>query len=394
MNINWYYFSDTNTSPGEIQTVLEKKGYSLTSTHQLNTLHQYLIKNQESVLFLRANSVFNVYDLSQEISVLYPHVYIVLISPDNMENLKKAMHMGASDILRASYTAEEVKEVILQATKYMEHRANKENIYSINLKKEKSRVIAVCNPKGGVGRTSLTVNLAAIFARKGKKVAVIDGDMQFGDIAMFFNQKPKRTIYEWVKEAYGRPNYSIDQYMVNYDNNISILAAPPRPEFFEGITEGHLKTAIEEAKKLFDVVLIDTPAYLSEIHIGCLEEADEIIHLTINELSVLRISKLYLEMLDTIQLKDKTKIVLNRNGKGKGLDQKRVEEILGSEIFFTLPDQESIVSASIASGQPFVLMNARNQLSKAIGLLSGKLVEEEKPDLENKKEKRWLLVGK
>ena len=93
----------------------------------------------------------------------------------------------------------------------------------------------------------------------GKKVAIIDGNLQFGEVAMYFNMKPKRTIYEWVKEGYGRQNYSISQYMTVSESDVSILAAPQRPEFFEGISEDHMKAAIEEAKKLFDIVLIDMP---------------------------------------------------------------------------------------------------------------------------------------
>ncbi|MFK4998204.1 CpaE family protein [Bacillus sp. N9] len=84
-----------------------------------------------------------------------------------------------------------------------------------------------------MGRTSLTVNLAVAFAKQGHKVAVIDGDLQFGDVAMHFNLKPSRTIYDWVKEAYGRSNYSIDQYMDKHESGVYILAAPPRPEFLK-----------------------------------------------------------------------------------------------------------------------------------------------------------------
>ncbi len=315
MTIHWVYFSDTNTPPGEIKTLLEKNNFHLTATNEIQRLHSLLIGNKQSVLFIKAHTLFNVYDLCQEISALYPHVYIILIAPDNMENLRKAMLMGASDTMRSSYEPEELAEAVNHAKKFMQHRASKENSF-INLVKEKSRVIAVSSPKGGVGRTVLTVNLAVAFARMGKKVAIIDGNLQFGEVAMYCNLKPKRTIYEWVKEGYGRPNYSIDQYMTVSESDVSVLAAPHRPEFFEGISEEHVKVAIEEAKKLFDVVLIDMPIYLSEIHLRCLDLADEILLLSINEISILRLSQLYLETLESIKLKDKVKLILNRTGKG------------------------------------------------------------------------------
>ena len=199
----------------------------------------------------------------------------------------------------------------------MDHRSSKENMYSSHLVKQESRVISICSPRGGIGRTSLTVNLAVAFAKQGKKVAVIDGDLQFGDVAMYFNLKPNRTIYEWVKEAYGRSNFSIDQYMVKHDSGVYILAAPPRPEFFEVVEEVHIITAIEEARKIFDVILIDTSAYLSEIHLNLLEEADDLLLMTKNDLSALRINKLYLDTLESMNLKGKVKVVLNTSKESK-----------------------------------------------------------------------------
>ncbi|WP_053361544.1 AAA family ATPase [Bacillus sp. FJAT-27251] len=394
MSISWYYFSDTNTPPGEIEAYLAKKEFSLVKTNDIGAIHRHLMEDHQAVLFLRANSIYNVYDLCQEISVLYPHVYIVLIVPDNMENLKKAMHMGASDILRTSYSYEELKESFQQAKKYMEHRAEKSSGQPAFIK-GKSRVIAVSGPKGGVGKTSLAVNLAIASAKKGKRVAVIDAHIQFGDIAMYFNEKPKRTIYEWVKEAYGRSTYSIDQYMMKHDSGVSFLAAPPRPEFFEGITEEHIKAAIEEAKKQFDIVFIDLPGYLSEIHISCLDSADDILLLFTNDISVLRTTKLYLETLETINLKDKVKLILNMHSKKQGLELKKVEEIFDLKIHATLPKQEKIAASAISTGWPFVLADARSQLSKGVLQLSEKLYEQEVPKLvteKRKKIKRRILL--
>ncbi|WP_026575998.1 AAA family ATPase [Bacillus sp. UNC438CL73TsuS30] len=394
MNINWVYFSDTNTPPGEIKSLLEKKQFRLTATNEIDRLRSLLIENNQSVLFIKSHTLYNVFDFCQEISVLYPHVYIILIVPDNLENLKKAMLMGASDSLRSSYTQEELNDAIEHAKKYMQHRAKKDQGF-VNLIKEKSKVIAVTNPKGGVGRTIVTVNLAVAFAKMGKKVAVIDGNLQFGEVAMYYNIKPKKTIYEWVKEGYGREQYSINQYMTAVEGNVSILAAPPRPEFFEGISEDHMKAAVNEAKKLFDIVLIDMPVHISEFHLRFLDLADEIILVTQNDVSVLRLNQLYLEMLESINLKDRVKLILNRSVKKQGLDVKKIEAILGLNIFFTLPEQVNIASSSIKTGQPFILSNPRSQLGKAVLKLSEKLTDQKIGETKKlKKVKRWSLFGK
>ncbi|WP_066314419.1 AAA family ATPase [Bacillus sp. FJAT-29814] len=394
MSINWVYFSDTNSPSRELNKLLEKQQFQVVSGNQLDKLNSLLLGNSQSVLFLETYTQFNIYDLCQEISALYPHVYIILIVPEEIENLKRAMLMGASDTLRATYDLGELSEAIAHAKKFMDHREKVEP-KNINLIKDKCRVIAISSPKGGVGRTVLTVNLAVALAKMGKKVAVFDGNLQFGEVGIFYNVKPKRTIYEWVKEAYGRENYSVNQYMTLVDGDVSILAAPPRPEFFEGISEKHIKGAIEEAKNQFDVVLIDMPVYLSEIHLRCLDLADDIILLTLNEISGLRLCQLYLDALETVNLKEKVKLVLNRYVKGQGLELKRIEKILMLDVFQTLPEQLNIVSTSIRSGQPYLLSNPRNAISKAVLSLSEKIFEQ-KNDIQpsTKKEKKWYHVGK
>ncbi|MBM4764490.1 AAA family ATPase [Bacillus sp. B15-48] len=394
MGVYWFYFSDTNSDAGELSSYLDKREYSLVSTNQLESLHKQLVENQNSVLFLKANSLYNIYDLCQEISVRYPHVYIILIVPDNMENIKKAMNMGASDLLRVSYTNEEMRESVHQAIKYMEQREGKDRVYG-QLPKEESKVLTISSPKGGVGKTSLTANLAISLAKQGKSVAVIDANIQFGDMAVYFNEKPKRTIYEWVKEAYGRSNYTIDQYMIHHESGVAILAAPSRPEFFEGIGEEHIKTAIEEVKKLFDVVLIDMPNYLSEVHMSCLELADEILLVMTNDLSVIRLSKLYLETLETINLKDKVKVVVNKQLKKQGLNHKKLEEIIGLSLYCVLPEQGKVALQAISTGLPYVLSNPRNQLSKKVLKLAETIMAKEEPEQQNEKKrvKRKFLVS-
>jgi pilus assembly protein CpaE len=391
--VQWFYYSDTNTSAGSVGTVLVKRQHTLTVIHKVENMNHYLLKNDQMVLFIRANTVYNVYDLCQELSVLYPHVYFIIIVPDNMENIKRAMHVGASDILRTSSEEDEIKEVILQAENYLKHRASKENIYPINLENKDCRVISVSNPKGGTGKTSLVVNAAAAFAKQGKSVAVMDANLQFGDIALYFDIKPNKTIYEWVKEAYGRSHYSVDQYMVKHNCGVSILAAPPRPEFFEFITMEHVKAAIEEMKKQFDIVLIDIPGYLSDIHFGSLKSSEEILLLTTNDIPTLRTTKLYLDTLESINLKGKVKLIINRENKNSSLNLKKIEEILGVEVLSFIPDQENIVKASLNEGIPYVISQSNTPIAKAVMKLTTKLlIQDSDIILPRKKDKNGFLI--
>ncbi|MDX5474905.1 MAG: AAA family ATPase [Bacillaceae bacterium] len=392
MRAQWYYFSDTNSPHEDLESVLEKRQHEMKMFQNLEQLELELRHAEHAVVFLRSNTMMNVYTICQDLSILYPHFYIVIITPNNMENVKKAMLVGASNTMRYTSDVEEVKNVVIQAEKYLEHRTKltEQRITPLPLSSD-STVISVASPRGGTGRTMLVTNLAAALAKRGQKVAIIDADLQFGDVAMFFDVKPKLSIYEWVKEAYEDHPASIEKYMVHHPSGVSILSAPPRPEFFEMVTATHMKAAIQELKKLFHFILIDTPSFLSEIHLTCIGEANEVLLLTSAELPTIRNCKLYMETMETLGLKEKIRPILNKELKSKILTTKDVEGILESPFYAKLPHNESLVCQSINQGIPFVLSNSRVPISKNIYVLANQLASplEEKKERKGK-EKRWF----
>lgn len=374
MDLQWLFYSDTNSKAEILEESLLKRQYTMKRITYLERLFDNLKKNSQVILIIKANTVYNVYQLCEELSVKYPHVYIILMVPDNMENVKKAMQAGASNTLRFSSDKEEVREVIVQAEKYMHHRFNQEDVPSFHVLGDDNRVISVCSTKGGVGRSSLTVNLAVGLAKQGQRVAVLDGDVQFGDVAMYFDLKPKKTIYEWVKEGEAREEIDIDKFMTKHESGVSVLAAPGRPEFFEIITAQDIHMAIEEMKKIYSVILIDNSSYLSEIHLQCIEESDELLLITTGDLPSVRNMKLYMDTLASLDLNIEKRLIMNQKNKKSLIDENKLSDITGLPIYATLPNQGSIVDSSINEGRPYVITHPRKPLSKEVLKLAGKLL--------------------
>lgn len=391
MNLQWLFYSDTNSKAEILEESLLKRQYTMKRITYLERLFDYLKKNSQVILMIKANTVYNVYQLCEELSVKYPHVYIILMVPDNMENIKKAMQAGASNTLRFSSDKDEVREAIVQAEKYMHHRFNQEDVPSLQVLTNENRVISVCSTKGGVGRSSLTVNLAVGLAKQGQRVAVLDGDVQFGDVAMYFDLKPKKTIYEWVKEGEARQELDIDKFMTMHESGVSVLAAPGRPEFFEIITAADIRMAIEELKKIYTVILIDNSSYLSEIHLQCIEESDELLLLTTGDLPSVKNLKLYMDTLVSLDLNLETRLIMNQKTRKSLIDEKKILEITGLPVYATLPKQENIVEASINEGQPYVITHPRKPLSKEVLKLAGKLLSHGAKEEENGSRKKSKL---
>ncbi|WP_374055019.1 AAA family ATPase [Rossellomorea sp. FM04394] len=369
--INWFYYSDTNTAPGDIEILLQRRSYELHHFPQWEDLIYRIKETDHSILFLKANAIYDGFELCQEISILFPHLYIILILPDHMENARKAMNVGASNILRQSAEQEEKRDVIDQAVKYLKLRESGVNFHL----SKNCKVVSVCSPKGGIGRTTTAVNLAVTYAQMGKRVGVLDANLQFGDMNMHFDIRPNGTLYEWVKEEYEQHSFSIDKYLVQHDSGVSILPAPLRPEFFEMITETHIEKVIEEMKMRFDILIIDIPSYLSEVHLKCLERSEECLLLVTNDLPVLKRSKLYIEALDSFQFREKIKIIHIRNKKNKQVDVSQMERILETAIFATLPFHEPVITQSVNLGVPVVLTHPRKPIGKSFLSIAKQLTQ-------------------
>lgn len=142
------------------------------------------------------------------------------------------------------------------------------------------RVIAVCNQKGGVGKTTTAVNLGAYIANSGKKVLLVDFDPQANaSSAMGHIGDDQRTVYHGIL-GYADP---IDTIRASRTENYHYIPAGPHlagamvelvnadeREFF-------LKKFIDPLKKSYDYIIVDLPPSLSLLTINGLLAADEII---------------------------------------------------------------------------------------------------------------------
>lgn len=374
MTFQWLFYSDTNAKVDLLEESLQKRNYELTRLTYLERLFDYVKRESDVTLIIRASTVYNSYQLCEELSVKYPHIYIVLMIPDNMENARKAMQAGASNTIRFSADKEDIRSMIIHAEKYMQHRRQQADIMHMPTALLDQQVISVCSTKGGTGRSATAVNLAAALAKEGQRTVVLDADVQFGDAAMYMDLRPRRTIYEWIKEGDNRTELDIDSFLTKHEEGVSVMAAPARPEFFEMVTAADIQLAVQELKKIYQVVIIDTSAAISEVQLQCLHESDEILLLTEGTLPAVRNTKLYLDTLETMQLKEKVRLVHNREKKKGGMDPKKIAGLAGQDFYFSLPDQQQLVEASIEEGKPYVLSQPKKLLSRQMTGLARKLL--------------------
>ena len=232
-------------------------------------------------------------------------------------------------------------------------------------------VVAVFSPKGGVGRTTVAVNLAVAAATElGKKVVLIDGSFQFGDVGVLLNLNPKnKSIADLVPELEqaGNDVESIDTFVINHSAGIRVLLAPPSPEMAELITPSGIKRIIETLRKTHDLVVVDCTAFFNDTTLAILDSADTILTMLSLEITSIKNMRLFLEVADQLGYESgKVRLVLNRADSALGIRVADVEHSIGRKVDDTIVSDGRSVVYALNRGVPFFLSNREAQVSQDI----------------------------
>lgn len=391
MNIPYLLLSKHIHTRDLVRPILNQHGHILSIYYDEAVLKPALEGNDFVVVLLEHNETYDVYELCGEISLSHPHTPIILLLPETEIDLKKAMYVGATDVIAMPFDVLEFSQAAKKAESYLEVRFEK----TPKVIKE-GRIITICSTKGGVGKTTISVNLATTLAKQKQTVVVLDLDLQFGDVAIMFDIEPKRTIYEWIKESYEAGKENIEDYITPTKFGTDILAAPNLPEFAELVTGEHVAYILDHLRKRYDVIIIDTPPALVETVIVALEHSQEILLITSMDLPTLKNGKLAIETLELLGLKDRIKVILNRDTEMEGMKVEYAEEILGLKVYARVASDYKTVVSSSNKGVPFVLSDTKSNVAKGVISLSEKITAKEHVQAETKEKKKWysLLLTK
>lgn len=318
------------------------------------------------------------------LSVEVPFSGIILMgSRSGHEDLRKAMLAGAKDYIVKPFPSEDLFNAINQVYASTKRRR-------VDAKKVgDGKVITVFSPRGGVGKTVLSTNLGVALAAidSSCKVAIVDCNLQFGDVAMALNIMPKASISDMVTDIEHLDERVLSRYMVNFTDNLHVLPAPFQPEKAESITQQHLTSVIDLLKKHYHYVVIDTAPLFNDIILGIMDITDLLLLLAVPDIMTTKNIRLSLDTLNTLGYpQEKIILVLNRANSKSGLSIAEMEESLHREFFATLPRDSELVLSSINRGVPFVLSNPNSQLSHDVYSLA-KEIQAENLELQNRKNK-------
>lgn len=241
--------------------------------------------------------------------------------------------------------------------------------------KKRGEMILICGAKGGIGKTVLSVNLAiALSKNTGTKVCVLDGDFQFGDISLAMDLQPTFTIKDVIEGIHSMDPESLASYLMHHSSGVRVMPAPERPEYADLIDAAVLDRVCDLLLANHDYVIVDSNVGLQAQTLQLIEKADQVFVVTNLEMTTLKNSKLMLETLDLLGVRQKIKVVVNRSTMESVIKATEASGILGEEHPYYIPNDFQMVSQSLNMGIPFVMNNGKSELSKAIFKMAEQLI--------------------
>jgi pilus assembly protein CpaE len=302
----------------------------------------------------------------------------------------QALRSGAREFL----TAPVVLEELIKALRRLTPRAGVETQNGVTSGKTDGTVIAIQGSDGGVGSTSIAVNLAACLAQDpGNSVVLIDLDLALGDADVALDLMGDYTLADVALNIDRLDMQFLKRSLSKHTSGVSLLPHPVQMEDAALIREEHLQRVIGLLRASYTHLILDLSKSFSATDAAALKTADRILLVAQLELCSLRnVVRALMTLGADDSVASKIEVVLNRVGGETDISIKKAEDTIGKPIFWQIPNDHKAMIESRNQGVPLAQSapKCKAQLS-ILGLaqaLSGKKVGAAKPV------SRWSLFSR
>lgn len=283
---------------------------------------------------------------------------IIITSLDYSTNtIIKALRLGAKEFLPKPILKDDLIRVLTML-----------NSVSTESDSSQSKIISVYSNKGGIGKTTIAVNLAAELARVTKdKVALIDLNLQLGDISTFLNLNPPFDVNYVMRKLVDKSEDILIKGFEKYkDTSLYILADPSYIEQSESITPAMVTILFAALKKVFSYIVIDMSSSIDPISLKILDSSDWILFTTIVNIPAIRNAQRCLNLFRSRKYpKDKVKIIINRYMDNDEINLEDIENTLGETIYWKIPNNYFTIMEAINKGETITEINAKSNIGNS-----------------------------
>jgi pilus assembly protein CpaE len=236
--------------------------------------------------------------------------------------------------------------------------------------REPTRTVLVFSGKGGVGKSIVATNLATALAVRGARVALIDLDLQYGDVGVLLHLEAHPLgIDALAQRGDDMDGAALEQAMATSAEGVRVLLAPTSPELADLVSASSMDGILTLLSGRYDYVVVDSPAHLEERIVGVMESADQILLVSSFGIASVKDTKVTLRLLQSLGIeRDRVALVVNQTHPRISFPADEIERALRFPILSSLPF-EPRMDESLDSGRPLVVSEPRSGFSRQLALI-------------------------
>ncbi|MHB1783647.1 MAG: AAA family ATPase [Acidimicrobiales bacterium] len=298
---------------------------------------------------------------------------ILVVGQPTPQLLRHALRAGIDDAIELAHAETQLAPAVVELLYRLENELSSAGARDASARQaEGSWVTSVFSPKGGVGKSVAAVNLAAALARRSAtSVAILDLDLQFGDIGVMLRLQPVHTVSDAVSAGPLLDQALLRSFLACHERSgVHVLAAPTSPSEGDQVSADSMLHVLGLLREMFGHVVIDTPPHLSEVVLQALAVSDTVAFMVAMDVPSVKNARLGLQAFELLQLPDeRLLLVLNRADSHVHLAVRDVERALERKVDLTLPS-EALVPQSVNQGIPAVLEYPRSRFAGQVNQLA------------------------
>jgi pilus assembly protein CpaE len=353
--------SDDETTGGRVRQVLLFEGLDClaSSVVPLDLASYHLAKGPYDLMVLvLPHDADRGLNLLCELRREWP-VPVLVVGPPASKLVLRALRGGASDYIDMGDLEGELQAALKRLRDEGPGRD------------QAGRIIAVLAPCGGSGTSTLAANVATALAKEHKEVALVDLNLEAGDLATLLDLRPVYTLADLTQNVARMDRMLLERSLIKHQSGVHLLAPPRTFADIAHVTPEGIDQVLNLARIVFPYVVADVDHAHSHLQARAVRQADVILLVLRLEFASLRNTRRTLDYLDQLSVdRNRVKLVVNRHGQPKEVPAASAEEALGVQIFHFVPDDPRAVNRANNNGTPFVLETPSSRISRSVTRLA------------------------
>jgi pilus assembly protein CpaE len=316
-----------------------------------------------------------------------PTAQVVIMSVQRESDyIRRAMLARAMDFLTKPFSGDELIATVRQA--YDRGKALRASMPSgqpagpgapaVSMGKPRSegKTIVVFSPKGGTGCSVIAANLGVALAQAGKKTALVDANLAFGDCGVLLDVHAMHSIVDLAQRSDELDVDLVSSAVAAHNSGLKVLLSSPRPEMSELVSADHLTKILSLFRLRYDYTIVDTFTSLQDVMLATLDQADKILLVATPDIPCIKDVRLFFEVIEQLEYeRSAIMLVLNQVDRHSGISPDDVEKTLKHRVEGVIPTDQRTVMYSVNQGIPFVMRESGRPVSVAVVKLAERLRE-------------------